>query len=181
MPLKVDIVNFLRTNSELKKVNFGFSAYKVYPTGYTVDVANLIDKEFITAKTAYFWPVAASYMMDSDKLIVKNSFNITNDDDLSYLVHECTHALMDYQKMGLGSPFDHEAVAYLAEAMWREAGGLGSLGGTSIRTVSHRIAKSLLATGSYTVGPADVSDLIKAVKAEPHYAKLSDYESDGIK
>src|SRR5690348_1931286 len=98
MSLKADVVNFLRTNSELKKVNFQFLGYKVYPKGYAVDVADMIDKDFITFKTAYFWPVGASYMMDSDRLIVKNSFNITNDDDLSYLVHESTHALLDYQK-----------------------------------------------------------------------------------
>jgi hypothetical protein len=30
------------------------------------------------------------------------------------------------------------------------------------------------------VSPTDVSDLVTAVKAEPHYATKSDYMSDGL-
>lgn len=182
MPLKSDIVGFLKMNSELRKLNFRFMTYKIYPSGYSINVADLIDRESIQIAEKFSWKTAASYFMDDNKLIVRSSFNISNDEDLSYLVHECTHALLDYQNSGLGSRFEHEALGYLAEAIWREAKGLGSLGGTSIRTVSHRIAASILSTGKYNISHSDIFDLLNAVRAEPHYAKKSDttYISDGF-
>lgn len=79
--------------------------------------------------------------------------------------------------------FEHEAVAYLAEALWREAKGLPSLAGGAavIRTECHRIAATIL-KGTYVVQPADITALLNAVKSVPHYAKKTDYSylSDGV-
>jgi hypothetical protein len=180
MRLKSDVVNFLRTNSEISKINFRFMTYKVYPTGFSKDVADMIDKDIIKVDSHRLWSTAASYFMDNDKLIVKHSFNIANNSDLAILVHECTHALLDYQNLGYGSQFEHEAVAYLAEAVWLEANNLPSLGGTAIRAVCHRIAASLLASNDYDVTASDTSDLLNAVKAEAHYVKKPAYVSDGL-
>ena len=182
MTLKSQIVNFLKTNPELKKVNFRFMTHRIYPSGYSVDVADLIDKDYIGLSKAFFGKAAASYLMDSNKMILSNSFSITSDYDLSFLVHECTHALSDYQKAGYGSRFEHEAVGYLAEAFWREAKGLTSLGGTGIRTITHKIAASMLSSGNYTVSASDGYALLNAVRAEPHYKTKSDetYIGDGF-
>jgi hypothetical protein len=180
MELKRDIVSFLRTNAEISKINFRFMTYKVYPTGLSKDVATLIDKDMIKIDSKWFWNTAASYLLDNDKIIVKRSFDIANSNDAAVLVHECTHALLDYQNLGYGSPIEHEAVGYLAEAVWLEANGLSSMGGTGIRTVCHRIAAALLASNDYNISASDTSDLLNAVKAEAHYAKKPAYVSDGF-
>ena len=178
MTLKSDVVTFLRTNSNLHKINFHFLTYYVYPKGYFTDVADMIDKGRITVGVSAVLSGIANYYMDIDELNVKPSFTITNWKHQAYLVHECTHALLDYQHLGSGSAHEHEAVAYLAEALFLEAGGYSSLGGTAIRTESHRIAK-LLISGTYTVSPTDASSLVAFVAAEPLYAPKPPYESNG--
>lgn len=178
MSLKSDIVTFLRTNPNLHKINFNFLTYYIYPKGYFTDVADRIDKGRISVGTSSVLRGIANYYMNFDELNVNPSFTITNWKHQAILTHECTHALLDYQHLGSGSAHEHEAVGYLAEALFLEAGGYSSLGGTPIRTESHRIAKLLL-SGIYAVLPADASSLVALVAAEPIYVGRPPYESDG--
>jgi hypothetical protein len=173
--MKADILKFLRTEPTIKKINFAFDkTTKVWPEAYQ-DVANLLDKGEIILNVTNNLPegVPASYDFNADILEVSPSFNTANLYDVSFLLHECTHAHHDRLLTGPVARKTVEAFGYLAEATFREANGLSSLGGAaaSIRTVAHRIAAGTVLPGSYWVKPADVAALESAVSSTPHYAK----------
>lgn len=75
MSLESDMVSFLKTNAEIKKLNFQFMTHKIYPAGYITDVANLIDKELIDIDRKISWS-GASYFYDTNRLAVEWGFDI---------------------------------------------------------------------------------------------------------
>jgi hypothetical protein len=179
MPLKSDIVNFLKHDTTIPLLNFACMWFRVYPSAYQKDVADAIDSEAIKLGGAVKSGAGASYYMGFDTLDVRPGFSISNVSDQAYLVHECTHAYLDIQNTGLHSSHQDEATAYIAEAMFLEAQGKPPLGPQTIRTIAHGIAKGLL-KGGYTVAPADVTALTTAIAAHPTY-KAPTYDSNGFR
>lgn len=171
MALKDDIVNVLKTDTAINKINFKFDKFMVYPQAYAVDVAGLISRGTINLKvtTAVTDGAAASYFMAYNELWVKPSFKVSNADDCSILIHEATHAHMDYKKVGQMKVDWSEAIAYLAEAFYREARGLKPLSDHFIRAKAHSLAKTMLASGRYEVHPAVAASMMDSARNEPHY------------
>jgi hypothetical protein len=171
MSVKDDIVSFLKTDATIKKINFKIDGFLVYPQAYSVDVAGLVARDIITVKSTSSLDdgVYASYYVDYNQLWIRPSFSTTSDDDCSALVHEATHAHMDYKAVGLKPIEWSEAIAYLAEAFYREAKGLKPLSSHFIRAKAHSLAKRMLRTGEYEVPGAEALSMFMSAKSEPHY------------
>lgn len=173
MALKDDIVKFLKTDTAINKINFKFDTFLVYPQAYAVDVAGLVRDGRIGVKptAAQNEGAGASYYVDYNQFWLKPTFKISDADDCSFLVHEATHAHMDYKKVGMVKVEWSEAIAYIAEAFYREARGLKPLSTDFIRLKAHSLAKGMLASRRYEVAPNDVQSMLMSAKNEPHYMK----------
>ena len=179
MSTKTDIVNFLRTNPFIARLNFGFLSYKVYPTAYQKDVADAISSGEIKLGNGLSPGASATYYSNFDRLELSPSFTIGTSRDQGFLIHECTHAHLDIQRLGSHSGHENEAVGYLAEAVFLEAQGAAPLGSEAIRVVSRRIAKSIM-SGTYLVPATDTAALVGEVITNPHYSSKALYISDGF-
>ena len=173
------IVDFLRRDINISRINFSFGRYKVYPTAYQKDVADAIDSGEIVIGTAVSKGAGATYILNFDSLELSHGFSLSTSEEKGLLVHECTHAHLDIQNFGSHSGHENEAVAYVAEAVFLEAAGYPPISTHPIRVISHGIAKKLLA-GAYSVGAADSATLVAAVAAEPQYSSKALYMSDGF-
>lgn len=176
MAIRDDIIALLKTDTAINKVNFDFGGFLVYPQAYAVDVAGLVTSNRIGIRvtTAMNAGAGASYYPDYNEFWVPPTFTTTSDRDCSLLVHEATHAHMDYKKVGTVDIGWSEAIAYLAEAVYREARGLPPLPGEGafLRARCHATAKTIVG-GSYRLDPAQVTSLIMSARSEPHYAAMA--------
>jgi hypothetical protein len=181
MALQADIVQFLRTNAYINRLNFAFRSFKVYPSAYQKDVADAIASGEIKVRTkgASSAAAGASYDMNYDSLELSPMFRLTSSRDQAFLIHECTHAHLDIQNTGAHAGHENEAVAYLAEAVFLEAAGQPALGPETIRTVSHRLARLVLAR-TYMIPPADATALVSEVSKHPNYSTTAKYNSNGF-
>jgi hypothetical protein len=186
-----DFSNFLKSDPAIGAINFQFSTYKVYPGGYRTDIADLVANGKIKINRRFsdigMADTGASYMPDSDHFSISHGFDIAKDVPKLLFVHEATHALLDWQKVGTIPTTDSEAVAYLAEAIfvhtkgWKALGGVGGTPPPRLRVEAYRVA-GVVVGGAYTVPPGDAAALIAAVRATPLYAdKLTSFTRyDGI-
>jgi hypothetical protein len=181
MAVKDDIAVFLRTNGHIKRINFAFGAFKVYPSAYQKNVADAIASEEIKVKTtgASSAAAGATYDMNFDSLELSRAFSIASPSDQGFVVHECTHAHFDIQNSGVHSAHEDEAAAYLAEAVFLEAAGQPPISSAKIRVISHRLAKCVLG-GIYWIPASDAAALTAEVAKHPHYATRAKYNSGGF-
>jgi len=178
-----DAVSFLTTNKAILKINFSLLRYKVYPGAYQKDVADAITSGEIKVNSsgkAVKAGAAASYYPDYDSLDVSATFNILDPDDQTYLVHECTHAHIDIQTLGVVDYHENEAVAFVAEALFSLASSYTPVGSDPIRLASRAIAANLLA-GNYAVPAADAASLVSVIRSHPHYMGRPPVDSNGFK
>ncbi len=179
MTLKSDVVNFLKRDLHVARLNFALRTFRVYPTAYQIDVADAIESGALKLGNAVSSGAGASYNLDTDIINLRDGFSISNASDQAFLVHECTHAHLDIQTTGKHSGHENEAASYLAEAMYLEAAGQPPIGSQAVRNAAHPIARKLLA-GQYAVDEADILALTTAVASEEIYAKKTVYKSNGF-
>ena len=187
MPTAGDVATFLASEPQIAKINFKFDGFPVYPSAYATDLAGLLSSRRITVLiTALPAGVGARWENQGDTLKLRPGFDITNRDDQSLLVHEMTHAHVDYHLGGnrffaaWQSVELSEAIGYLGEAVYRESLSLAPLDGLALRAEAQRIAKAVLA-GTYEVPAPDVAALKREVGANPHYAAKRGWAiADGI-
>src|SRR5262249_44605772 len=122
---RLKIIKFLITNEQIKKINFAFSSndrYRVYPSAYSKDVANALISGAIKVKTQQSLQqgAVASYDQRLDRMDFGPGFDLGDYHSQGDLVHECTHAHLDIQGIGLHPCEQDEAVAYVAEAVFLE-------------------------------------------------------------
>ena len=181
MPLtKNDVVNFLKSNPNINKLNFQLFTYRVYPSAYQRDVAQAFDKEIIQIRLKGASKGAgATYDLKYDTFEVDGGFSLALPSSQGFMVHESTHAHLDIQNFGKHSRAEGEAVAYLAEAMFMESSGYTPISTHSLRVVAQTIARKMLA-GLYVVPPTDAALLVAEAVKEPHYAGKPAYVSNGF-
>lgn len=180
MLTKSDIVFFLRSHPAIAKINFTFGSFKVYPLAYWSDVAHAIGSGEVELLVKPLPPtIAASYDVLYDQLTIAPTFGLVSIPDQATLVHESTHIYLDILKIGWHSRHVNEAVAYLAEAVFLEAGGHSARAPKSISAISHTIARSIL-SGTSSVTPADVALLSGTIASHPHYSTFPKYVSNGF-
>jgi hypothetical protein len=175
MPISDDIRIFLVNNRCVQAINFFASgptrSYSIQPLDYR-HVADAIRDGHIQVRTKTTIPAGASaqydFVFDAIELLPNFSLYapVTN---TAYIVHECTHAILDMKTIGDFSNWENEAVAFLAEAIYLEACQQPPLSSDSMRQVSQRIAQGVLG-GSRTVSRSEFSNLISAVRSHPLYA-----------
>lgn len=156
--LALQIYQFLKTNKTIDRINFAFKGeertYNVYPSAYRVDVADYIKDEKIEVERGKIdnLETNAEYKYGGwshDTLVFSNGFDISNHIDQGYVIHECTHAYIDIQNIGVHSKFEDEATAWLAEAVYLCALGKAKKD-IPLRVKCSEAAQKIL-SGQYTV------------------------------
>lgn len=175
MTISDDIRIFLVNNSCVQAINFLALSparnYSIQPLDYR-HVADAIRDGHIEVRHKTTIPAGASaqydFVFDAIELLPHFSLYapVTN---TAYIVHECTHAILDMKTIGDFSNWENEAVAFIAEAIYLEACQLPPLSSDSMRQVSQRIAQGVLG-GSRTISRSEFSSLISAVRSHPLYA-----------
>lgn len=175
MSLKEDVVNFLRTDPNIAKVNFEFDGFRVYPSAYTADVADAVAKGRIGVRTssALNKGAGASYDPKFNEFNLAPGFNLTKIEHKTLLLHEATHAHMDLQAVGRMAREKAEAIGYLAEAVFITAAGYNPLSawgteGGFLRQQAAMMAEGVLG-GAYAVPPSSAAALVGTVRNEQHY------------
>jgi hypothetical protein len=175
MSLKDDVVSFLRTDPNIAKVNFEFDGFRVYPSAFSTDVADAVEKGRIGVRTsgALNKGAGASYDPKFNEFNLAPGFNLTTIKGKTLLLHEATHAHMDLQAVGRMAREKAEAIGYLAEAVFITAAGYNPLSpfgmeGGFLRQQAARMAEGVLG-GDYTVPTAAASALVGTVRNEQHY------------
>ena len=188
MPVTVQqVVIFLRTNGYIKRINFQFNGFRVYPRAYQVDVAEALNsRQILIHFKRSLGGAGAQYDFLYDSFEVDRAFDpIRIPAHSAILVHEATHAHMDIQ--GIGQVRDNvaEAVAYLAEAVFqraKKAPALTTPGTNSValcRQEAYRIAGTIL-NGTYAIPQRDVTALIDAVNRTPGAVSRPIFISNGF-
>jgi hypothetical protein len=145
--------------------------YSIQPSDYR-NVANAIRDGHIQVRTRRNFPAgsASQYHFGLDAIELPPNFSLYHSStNPAYIVHECTHAILDMRNIGNFSNWENEAVAFIAEAIYLEACQQKPLGSSSIRQISHSIAQGVLG-GSRTVSNSDFSSLISEISSHPLYA-----------
>ncbi|MEO3474121.1 hypothetical protein AAFN86_19795 [Roseomonas sp. CAU 1739] len=183
MAIKDDVVGFLQSDTAIDKVNFEFDGFQVYPSAYKTDIAEAVKKGRIGVRidTALNEGAGASYDLRYNEFRLPPGFDVSKDDPASLLLHEATHAHMDLQAIGSVPRERSEAIAYVAEAVFRGAKGLPPIGGPSaegafMRRQAASMAAGILA-GGYKVPGQAAGNLMATLRNEPHYIKQT--EDDG--
>lgn len=197
------LVHFLKNTPAISRINFAFESFRIYPTAYTHDVANAISSGKIGIKYANLEDgVAAEYLNNEDVFCFDPGFTIdtTGPYDLwenkGTVIHECTHAYIDIQGIGLNRVIVNESVAYLAESVFVLAMGYNQVeelvatqkrlqkkksdhDTEAIMSYSEGIARDIL-SGTYCVSSQDVSQLVSRVARHKGY-QTTYYISSGVK
>ena len=193
---RLQILNFLRSDPYIPKVNFMFQGYKVYPSCFRVDVRNAIDNEDIEVKTENFkGRLVAQYKDDmwvflcDDDLVVSNRLNMSSIVERSYILHECTHAHLDNQNLGDMQRDLNEAICYTAQHAWLMAFDQANpnhnvaMPQGAIHAAARAIGQQIIA-GSYAVNSQLANTLRNAIRSDPEYAaairKHPTISSDGV-
>jgi hypothetical protein len=177
------ILNFLKSNPYIKKINFSFQGYKLYPSCYQIDIKNAIENEDIeiTAKKlkgrvmAKYWDDIWILLCD-DELVVSDKLNMSSVSDQSYIIHECTHAHLDYRNLGQMQRDLNEAICYTAQHTWLAAfdkanpGHKVALPQGRIHAAARNIANQVI-VGKYNVDPRLAQALRHEIRSDPDYAK----------
>ena len=185
-----DFIALLTTDPDVRKINFKFLTYKIYPEGYFRDVASCIKSGSIKINRRFsdlgFGDTGGSYFPANDKYSISKAFDLTKMSNKILLMHESTHALQDYQRLGKIKRAEGEAVAYVAEAIYGQAKGLAPLSDPAtglphpIRVAADKAAKAVLG-GKYEVDKALAAAVTVEVARSSHYGSLPPFmDFDGI-
>lgn len=157
----------------------GHRIYNIRPSDYTL-VANAIrDGNIIVRTEGVRGPEAgAAYDFNYDSLELPSGFTLTSSRNKAFIVHECTHAILDIRNFGMFSNYENEAIAYLAEAIFLVASSQPPLGSSNIRSISHRIAADFVRRSRRRIPSTDFSQLVTAISRHPHYESSANIRSN---
>ena len=157
----------------------GHRIYNIRPSDYTL-VANAIrDGDIIVRTEGVPSPEAgAAYDFNYDSLELPSGFTLTSSRNKAFIVHECTHAILDIRNFGRFSIYENEAIAYLAEAIFLVASSQPPLGNSNIRSISRRIAEDFVRRSSRSIPSTDFSQLVTAISRHPHYESSAHIRSN---
>ncbi len=170
MPSAADVAHFLATDPGIAKVNFRFEDFPVYPTAYSKDLAGLLTAGRIAVVVSATLPasVGAQYHPQANALHLPVGFSFLDSEHISLLVHEMTHAHLDYHEAGWVSQDYGEAIAYVAEALFREHYGIPPISGHALRLAAQSVAWRVIA-GAYEIDRVDCRMLRNEVATDPWY------------
>jgi hypothetical protein len=208
MASKERILAILR-HPATSKLNFRYGGIPIYPTGYK-KIADLIDRDRIllrldsnerTAQARYVLGVGAYQHATNTFLLPSVEFPRNIDFDSALVIHEMTHALMDWHAQAVNELVS-EGAAYVAQMMWVQSKSgatnsqalqatrnrfLSGVARQDVRTVfeaAWEIAREARQPrGGYLVQPGPLVDFLNvAIQALPLYSHSAQRSAayDGI-
>lgn len=175
MTTGADLARFLSTDMGIDVITFTFDGFSVVPDDYKTVIADLLTTGRIGVSVgASLAPgTGAQYLPDKNVVLLPVGFSLTSSNDISLLVHEMTHAILDYRNVGWVSQNYGEAIAYIAEALFRSRYKLSIMSNRDLRRSAESVAGRILA-GTPVVDAADCRMMRDAVAEDPHYKAKSD-------
>jgi hypothetical protein len=168
---KKAILDFLKKNPAIDKLNFKLKGLKVWPKGYRADIHDAFQSNDIRfhLMKRNAGGVAANYDNKFDVMNLAENFDISDPSDQSYLIHECTHAYIDKLDLGSIDIYNDEALAYTAQQLFLKASGQSPITSNTHKffDVAADVADNILKTQVYEVPQADANKLIDALKKDP--------------
>lgn len=192
MSVQEQVVKFLRTHPSIDAVNFCFLGQKIWPQAYRRDVADAVARGDIRQGNAVNPGVAATFRQEQDRLEIRPSFNFSSLNDLGYLLHECTHAIIDMRAIGPHSAHLDEAVAYMAQGLFLVAatGEAAKIKdepmafvpndrkGLMVYHEARRIAAKAIRNRAYYIPDDEARRLVQLVATNPVYKDSTEYVSN---
>ena len=200
MKMNVDEVlfsKFYKVNTALKDVNFTIFGYQIEGAKYERLWYHLLGRKITVNRRASDIGFSKAEAEGGAYFMISNSFSVGGQFDgktqygQTIMAHEGAHALIDMQNLGAISRGKSEAVAYLAEAIWRMASGLGPLkaapgsrtanaaGIEPIRAEAYAIAGKVMSCNGIVDDEAAIR-LVAAIRHHPVYESGQPHVSDGI-
>jgi len=194
---EVLFANFFKQDQALKKINFTIFGYRIQGEKYDRLWYHLLGRKItVNRRISDFGfseaeAAGAAYFMISNNFSIGGQFDATGEYGKTFMAHEGAHALIDLQNLGAVDRGRSEAVAYLAEAIWRKESGLGPLkaarnsrtanasGFEPMRDLAFAMAGALAGTNG-SVPDADADKLAEAIRNHPTYTDPKPHISDGI-
>lgn len=179
--LKRKVIHFLTTDPAIAKIDFTFlGRYRITPNGYRRDVAGAIFRGDIIIGNHVTGGAGASYRPETDSLELQaqkpgDPDQFATPSFKAILLHECTHAQLDMQRLGEHPFFEEEAAAYTAEALYTIHAGthISFKQAPKIEESMYKVANAILQCKSPGHEATDMKPLeaalIAAIRQHPHY------------
>jgi len=185
MSLQDDVVTLLRSR-EAQRINFRFGPVPVYGAGYATIASAIGNGRIMLAgmESRIQGALLCEYRESEgenhvNRLLVDVDLDFSAPFEAQLVIHEATHALMDYQATPLNL-LDSEAAAYIAGTFYCFLKGVSfadvmrSFNGLSpsqrddemitVYSLAYGIAQSIATTrGGYAVAPANVDGLKQTI------------------
>lgn len=183
MALKDDIASFLRNEYAVSMINFKLRSTDISSNMYKV-LAYHLDVGRLKIKTAEQKKgVGANYVgKGTNTIFVPPHFSVANSlDNQMMLIHECTHAIIDYKAIGKHDFAENEASAYVAAAVFAMYKNLATVvpGQTFGLSMTETIAQKVVLNGQHQIDESDAIDLMIELRTTNLYRKSKDYDSKG--
>lgn len=183
MALKEDVASFLRNDYAVSQINFKLRSMDISSNMYKV-IAYHLDVGRLKIKTAEQEKgVGATYFGKGvNTIFVPPHFNIANNiRNQMKVVHECTHAIIDYKAIGKHDFAENEACGYVAGALFAVYKDLAAIVPAQSfgLTMPGAIAQKVVLDGQHQINESDAIDLMIEIRTLSVYRKSKDYNSDG--
>lgn len=162
------VVNIFRHYpAAIQKINFMLGGLKISPEGYG-EIARLIETEDIPVVSLMQSDndVVAHYDPQKNTLALRSS-QIGAHGARSWVIHECTHALVDLQCV-MASQVEHECAAFIAQTMFLLTVAPAEVAGSTDKLIQSAawivVDRKLMQGPGQTLRRADYDSLAKVVR-----------------
>ena len=179
MAIKNDILTLLRTDVNVGYLNFQMRGFHVRWFHYQA-IAGLIEKgkiKIIEGKVQA--GAAAEYDDRSDTIRVPKGFKVNNLQNKAYIIHECTHAIFDFQNMGKHDGILNEACCYVAGIAYYAFKTLQIPPlEVSLNSMSLMYLGTAVSLGDYNLPMDEIDQAMADVKGNSLYKNVTTYGSN---
>lgn len=162
------VVNVFRQYAgAIQRINFMLGGLKISPEGYG-EIVSLIDSEDIPVIPLKqpSRDVVALYDPKHNTLALRG-VQISDDNARGWLIHECTHALVDAQCV-MASQVEHECAAFIAQAMFLLSVAPAEVAGSTSKLIQSAAwivhNRKMLMVPGQSLKRADYDSLAKVVR-----------------
>ncbi|CAG5074237.1 hypothetical protein DYBT9623_04999 [Dyadobacter sp. CECT 9623] len=168
--LKDEMVSFLRQDPVVSLINFELRGNPIRSDMYLA-IADRIASGVIKLQMKTVKGRGGSYLHNQITLPV--GFKLNNYANKSIVIHECTHAIIDYHGIGRHDFAEEEACAYTAAGVYWMYYNQFTLN----FKYQTKIAASITIDGVYRVDNQDASSLMTEIRQSDSYKGYSEYDS----
>ena len=174
MALKDDIVTLLRQDPVVSMINFQFKANPIRGSMFRA-IGDRIASGKIRILKRYM-DEEGEYDDRKNTMTFNPGFTLLNKlGNKATVIHECVHAIFDFQGLGRHDFAANEASAYIAESVFLMYHN--SFAGTNFPT-QNKIAARIAIDGDYYINDSDAVDLMKEIRMNASYIGREKYGSN---